>query len=232
MDFLNKALAQISELFRSMTPSARITAALLLTAIIISLVYLFQYQSSTGDEFLLGGREFSAAEIAAAEAAFAKESLSKSQIIGNKIKIPRGEKAAYLAAMGSNNALPADFGTSLTSAAASENPFMSSKSLDIRLQAAKQKELSLIISRMKGVEVATVTFDEVDKPGFPRRKEKTAMVALKTTPGNELSAEQVRSIRNTVSAAYAGLDRNHVTVTDMSGTRSYAGTGPDGAGST
>ena len=231
MDFLNKAIAQLSDLFRSMTPSARITAALLLTAIIVSLVYLFQYQTSTGDEFLLGGREFSAAEIAAAEAAFAKESLSRSEIVGNKIKIPRGEKAAYLAALGSNNALPADFGTSLTSAAAGENPFMSSKSLDIRLQAAKQRELSLIISRFSGVEIATVTFDEIDKPGFPRRKEKSAMVAVQTKAGQELSPDRVRAIRNTVAAAYAGLDRNQVTVTDMSGTRSFSGSGPDGLGS-
>ncbi|HTN74919.1 MAG TPA: flagellar M-ring protein FliF C-terminal domain-containing protein, partial [Pirellulaceae bacterium] len=230
MDFLNKALAQISDLFRSMTPGARITAALLLVAIVVSVFFLFQQQTSSGDEYLLGGREFSNAEIAQAEAAFAKESLAKSEVIGNKIKIPRGQKAAYLAALGSNNALPSDFGTALTNAAASENPFMSSKSLDIRLQAAKQKELSLIISRMRGVEVATVTFDEIDKPGFPRRKEKSAMVAVKPVLGAELSGEQIRAIRNTVAAAYAGLDRNNVTVTDMEGSRSYSGAGSDGLG--
>jgi flagellar M-ring protein FliF len=214
-----------------MTPGARITAGLLLAAIVVSLLYLFQFEGSTADELLLGGREFSSAEIALAEAAFAKANLAKSQIVGNKIKIPRGEKAAYLAALAESNALPEDFGTALTHAAAGENPFMSSKSLDLRVQAAKQKELSLIVSRMQGIEVATVTFDEVDKPGFPRRKEKSAMVAVQPSAGREVTPDQIRAIRNTVAGAYAGLDRGNVTVTDITTGRSYAGGAADGLGS-
>jgi flagellar M-ring protein FliF len=231
MDFLNKSLAQLSDLFRSMTPGARITAGLLLAAIVVSLVFLFRFEGSSADELLLGGREFSSAEIAMAEAAFAKANLAKSEIVGNKIKIPRGEKAGYLAALAENNALPEDFGTALTHAAASENPFMSSKSIDLRVQAAKQRELSLIVSRMQGIEVATVTFDEVDKPGFPRRKEKSAMVAVQPSAGREVTPEQIRAIRNTVAGAYAGLDRGNVTVTDIATGRAYAGGGTDGSGS-
>ena len=68
MDFLNKAYGQLTDLFRSMTPAARITAALLVCAIVISLMYLFRTNTSSADELLLGGREFSSAEIAAAEA--------------------------------------------------------------------------------------------------------------------------------------------------------------------
>jgi flagellar M-ring protein FliF len=230
MDFLNKAYGQLTDLFRSMTPAARITAALLVCAIVISLMYLFRTNTSSADELLLGGREFSSAEIAAAEAAFAQAKLAGSEIVGNKIRIPRGQKAAYLAALAENNALPEDFGTMMSSAVASENPFMSSKSLDLRVQAAKQRELALIISRMRGVATATVTFDEVDKPGFPRRKEMSAMVAVQPAPGEELTGDQVRSIRHTVAAAYAGLDRNNVTITDLSG-RSFPGLTADGLGS-
>lgn len=228
MDFLNKTLAQLSDLFRSMTPGARITAGLLFAAIVVSLFYLFRTQTTGADELLLGGREFSSAEIAAAEAAFAKADLAHSEIVGNKIKIPRGEKAAYLAALAESGALPEDFGTALTTAAGSENPFMSSRSLDLKVHTAKQRELSLIISRMQGIEIATVTYDEIDKPGFPRRKEKSAMVAVKPSIGSEVSSEQVRAIRNTVAGAYAGLDRNSVTVTDIGTGRSYAGVSPDG----
>ena len=56
MDFVNKAYAQLSELFRSMTPGTRIAAALLLGVIVVSLVYLFQYQGTSGDEYLLERR--------------------------------------------------------------------------------------------------------------------------------------------------------------------------------
>ena len=40
MDFLNKAIAQLSELFRSMTPGARITAGLLLAVVVISVAVI------------------------------------------------------------------------------------------------------------------------------------------------------------------------------------------------
>ena len=36
------------------------------------------------------------------------------------------------------------------------------------MQRAKQKELALVISRFHNVEVASVMFDEVEKPGFRR----------------------------------------------------------------
>ncbi len=44
MDFLNKALAQFSDLFRSMTPGGRITAGLLLVVAVVSVGYLFQHR--------------------------------------------------------------------------------------------------------------------------------------------------------------------------------------------
>ena len=42
MDFLNKSIAQVSELFRSMTPGARLTAGLLLAVVVVSMGYLFR----------------------------------------------------------------------------------------------------------------------------------------------------------------------------------------------
>ena len=65
MDFLNQASAQIADVFRSMSVGTRVVAALLLVAVVVSLVYLFQYQVSGGDEYLLGGRAFSASELTA-----------------------------------------------------------------------------------------------------------------------------------------------------------------------
>ena len=55
MDFLNKAFAQFSDLFRSMTPGGRITAGLLLVVAVVSVGYLFQHQVSGGDDYLFGG---------------------------------------------------------------------------------------------------------------------------------------------------------------------------------
>jgi len=145
MDFVNKAYAQLADLFRSLSVGARITTGLLLALVVISFVYLFQFQANSGDEFLLGGRPFTSSELTAIEAAFAKANLGKSEVIGNRIRIPRGKKELYLAALADNNALPADFYKYLDEATAAENPFASSKSLEIRRSNAKQKELALVI---------------------------------------------------------------------------------------
>ena len=228
MDFVNKAYAQAAELFRSLTPGTRIVAGLLLVAIVVSLLYLFQFQTTSGDEFLLGGRPFTGSEMTAIEAAFAKAGLGHSVIDGNHIRIPRGKKVEYLAAMADNNALPADFSKYLDEATAADNPFASTKSMEIKRWNAKQKDLALIISRMRGIESATVQFDEEIKSGLTRQKHKTAMVAVQTT-GGELDEDQVKAIRNVVGSAYAGLDRNDITITDMTSGLSFGGaTGPGG----
>src|SRR5437764_472600 len=227
MDFVNQAYSQLVELIRSMSAGTRIATGLLIALVVISLVYLFQYQVNGGDELLLGGRPFTQSEMTAIETAFAKAGLGKSQVTGSQIRIPRGKKELYLAALADGNALPADFYKYLDEAIKADNPFSSPKSLEMNRWNAKQKELALIIGRMSGIESATVLFDEETKRGLTQQKQKTAMVSVQTRSG-ELDEDQIKSIRNVVASAYAGLDRRHITITDLSG-RTYGGAvGPDG----
>ena len=67
---MNKALAQLTDLFRSMTPGARITAGLLLTVVVVSLAYLFNSGFSGPDTYLLGGKSFTDTEMAHIQVAF------------------------------------------------------------------------------------------------------------------------------------------------------------------
>lgn len=228
MDFINKAWTQIADVFKGLTPGTRIAAGLLAVGIVVGLFYLFQYQAAGGNEFLLGGRPFVGEELTKAEAAFAKAGLSQSEVVeGGRIRIPQGKKDLYLAALGESNALPADFYKYLDEAAASDNPFSSSKSLDFKRSNAKQKELALIISRMKGIASATVQYDEAVKGGPRGEKFKTAMVAIKPMAG-ELEDHQVKAIRNIVASAYAGLDKNSISITDTESGHTYGGVGADG----
>jgi flagellar M-ring protein FliF len=221
MDFITQAYAQLVELLRSMSPGTRLATALLLVVVVVSVAYLFQYNVAGGDEFLLGGRPFSASELTAIEAAFAKAGLGKSQIVGSTIRIPRGKKELYLAALADGNALPADFYKYLDDAVNKDSPWASKQSLDMRRWNAKQKEISLIIGKMKGIESATVQYDEETKRGLVQTKQKTAMVAVKTASG-QLEDHEVKAIRNVVASAYAGLDRHNITITDLDGT-TYGG---------
>src|SRR5258706_3187676 len=225
MDFINKAWTQIADVFKSLTPGTRIAVGLLAAGIVGELFYLFQYQSSSSNEYLLGGRPFVAEELTKAEAAFAKAGLSKSEVAeGGRIRIPQGKKDQYLAALAESNALPADFYKYLDEAAASDNPFSSSKSLEFKRSNAKQKELALIISRIPGITLATVQYDETTKGGPRGDKSRTAMVAVKPLAG-ELDSDQVKAIRNIVATAYAGLDKNSISITDTESGHTYGGGG-------
>ena len=227
MDFVNKAFTQIADLLKQMTPGTRVVAALLFVGVVVSLFYLLQYEGFAGNEYLLNGRPFTPSELTAIEAAFAKAKLGKSIVEGSRIRIPKGKKELYLAALADSNALPADFFKYLDEATAADNPFVSSRSMEMKHRNAKQKELALIISRMRGIQTATVQFDEVEKDGFRRQKQKTAMVAVQTIDGS-LDENQIKAIRNVVSSSYAGLDRRNITITDMTGGLSYAAVGEDG----
>lgn len=228
MDFINKAWTQIVDVFKGLTPGTRIAAGLLAGAIVVGLFYLFQYKVTGGNEFLLGGRPFVGEELTKAEAAFAKASLSQSEVVeGGRIRIPRGKKDLYLAALAESNALPADFFKYLDEAAASDNPFASRDSLAFKRSNAKQKELALIISRMRGIATATVQYDEVVKGGPRGEKSRTAMVAVKPLAG-ELDDNQIKSIRSIVASAYAGLDKSSISITDTESGHTYGGMGPNG----
>lgn len=227
MDFLSQAYVQAAELLRSMSGPTRLATGLLLVAVVVSLAYLFQFQGTGGDEFLLGGRAFTQSELTAIEAAFAKASLGQSHVVGSQIRIPRGKKDLYMAALADGNALPADFYKYFDEAIAAHNAFENSRSMEMRRWNAKQKELSLIIGRMSGIESATVQYDEETKRGLVPTKQKTAMVAIQSRSG-QLEEDQVKAIRNVVASAYAGLDRRHITITDLSGATYGGAIGPDG----
>ncbi len=224
MDFLAKTYRQAADLFLSMPPASRIISVLLVIVIVVSVGYLvtYTYQGGSGS-YLFGGHEFSERDLQYMEAAFAKAGLKRWKRVGNRLRIPRGQEHAYVAALADGNALPRDFNSIFDEMMAKSNPFESPKSRDMRARLLKQKYLSLVVSNLPGVEDATVQFDEITTGGFARRKEKTAMVAIRGKGSQRLSPELVESVRYTVASAIAGLEADSVTVTDLVLGRAYPG---------
>lgn len=229
MDFLNKAFAQLSDLFRSMTPGARILAGLLLAVIVVSLGYLFNHQVTGGDVHLMGGRSFSANELPAMEAAFDKAGLKAYTIDGNQIRVPRGQQSAYMGALAENGAMPADFHTFLDKAV-DNSPFEDKHQRDEKLKNAKQKELALIIRSMSGIENAAVHYDSKKKGGLKLSETLTASVTVKPRGSLTLERNRIQMIRHLVAASYAGLSPESVTVVDMNGRTYPAGSAEDSIG--
>jgi flagellar M-ring protein FliF len=232
MDFLNKAFAQLADLFRSMTPAARITTGLLLLLVVVSLGYLFTYRVSGPDCDLMNGEPIPASYLPKMEAAFAKASLSQYEVRGAHILVPQGQKAAYMAALADADALPPNFGDALAKALKEGSVYENSKRREDRMKIARQRELAQIISYMNGVESASVLYDTEVTGGLNRRTVTTASVAVKPLGSEGLDPSKVSAIRHLVAGAIAGLKPENVTVADLGGTNViYHGGDSDGGGS-
>jgi flagellar M-ring protein FliF len=220
MDFLNQAYAQITDLFRSMTPGARLTAGLLLMVVVVSLGYLFTHETSPSGD-LMHGVPLSASLLPSMEAAFGKAKLTGYKIDGTRILVPHGQEAVYMAALADANALPSDFTTVMDDESNKGSFFETEKDREQRRKSAKEKKLGLFISVMSGIEQATVVFDTDTKWGLNREKIITASVAVKPRGTEQLDADKVSKIRRYVAGAIAGLKPESVTVSDRNGTTWY-----------
>jgi len=228
MDIFNRSLAQLGELFRTITIGARITAGLLFVLVAVSLVYLFRYQTSSPDLYLMNGERFSANELAAMEAAFASGNLSSYEIDGNRVRVPRGQKALYMAALADKKAVPSGFLRYLDEAVNAQGSFLEDRhQREERIKVAKQKELSQIISGMSGIESASVMWDAETMPGLVPETAKTALASVKPAGSVHLDEAQAANIRHLVAAAVAGLKYENVKVLDESNGRTFHG-GADG----
>lgn len=169
MDFLNQAIAQIGDLFRSMTPSARLTAGLLLAVVVISVGYLFQYPTAGPDDYLFGGAFIPDGQLNQIEAAIAQANLNGHRREGNRILVPVGQRAEYIAAVADANALPPNFHNFLENALSQGGPWESGEATRERLKIARQQMLGEIIRHMPWVEDAVVLYDEQQPRGSTLR---------------------------------------------------------------
>jgi flagellar M-ring protein FliF len=215
MDFLNQAIAQVSDLFRSMTPGARITAGLLLAVVVISVGYLFQYQTAGPDEFLFGGAYLPDGQLTQVEAAIAKAGLNDARREGNRILVPRGLKADYLAAVVDGGALPPNFHTYLESALSAGGPWESNETTKIRLKIARQQMLGEIIRHMDWVEDAVVLYDEQQPRGLRRTGLVTASINVKPVLGESVDPRRASILQKLVAHSVVGMRTEDVIVTSL-----------------
>lgn len=222
MDFLNQAIAQIRELFVSMTPAARVTAMLLIGVIGVSLGFLVQQQGAGPDDYLFNGEFLPPADAQRVEAAIAKAGLNGWERVGNRFKVPRGQKAAYLAAVAEDGALPLNF-HQLLEDALDLGPFVDARTRGERLKAAREQQLSMIVRSMHGIENAQVMYEISPPRGLAKEGFASATVSVQPKPGEPLAPEQVKRIRNAVAGAIANLHPEEVQVINLAGDNGWEG---------
>ena len=178
MEFLNQAVAQVRELFGSMTLASRVTTSLLVAVVAISLVYLVNYQVAGSDEYLMGGEMFSSGQLSRMQAALGEAGLNY-DMDGARIKIPRGRGHEYMAALGKAGALPVvPFGTYMQNALDQGGAFETKQQKSERIKLAREQELAAIIQKMEGVEEAAVLYSISEQRGLNPKTTATALVSI------------------------------------------------------
>lgn len=223
MGFLNQTFEQIRDLFASMTPAARITSALLLGVIVCSMGFLFQGYNDASEEPLFGGAMLQPAETNRIETALGQAGLDVLPPQQGRIMVPRGQKAAYLAAIANAGALPANF-HNLLEESLDTGMFESGKMRDQRWKAARERQLSMMISEMEGIEDAKVLYD-IREPRAFGKEEITATVSVMPAPGAILDPSRMKLIREAVAKSIAGLRAESVMVVDRSNGSQFGGVG-------
>ena len=231
MDFLSRAYSQLQHLYRSMTPGSRLTTGLLAAVVLLSFGYLFTHQGSSPEADLMPGVPLSAAQLPIMEAALAKANLKGYEIRGTSILVPRGQEAAYMAALADANALPTQCGDALRGAINATGWCEDHRLRDQRTKVALQEDLAKAIGEMPGIVHASVFYDVDNKPGFNKEKVITAIAFVKPAGAGQLSESQVSAIRQAVGGgAIAGLKPENVTISDLNGGRTWYANAEDSGG--
>ncbi|HEX6961988.1 MAG TPA: hypothetical protein VF175_08990, partial [Lacipirellula sp.] len=199
------------------------TAALLLGVIVVSLGYLFQGYTGASEEYLFNGELLPPREADYVEAAIAKAGLKVLPRQAGRIVVPRGQKSEYLAAVADAGALPKDFDRILDDSL-NTGMLESAETRRARAKAAKEQQLSMMISAMNGIDEAKVLYDERKPVAFEKPKV-TATVSVLPEPGETLEAHQVKMIRAAVAGAISNLDAANVAILDLSTGSDLAGAG-------
>jgi flagellar M-ring protein FliF len=224
MDFLNKSLAQVSELFRSMTPGARITSGLLLAVVVVSLGYLFKQGAAGPDAFLFGGQALSDAELIRIEGALGQGSLIWARE-GNRIRVPIGQQAAAVAAIADADALPKSSSTILENAVNQSGAFASNAEKKERYKIGVQQTLQEIVREMDWVEDAVVLYDEHQPRGLSLSKQVTASVSVRPALGESLDPVRAKTLQKLIAHAVVGLKPEDVAVINLGGGGAFGSEG-------
>lgn len=228
VESLSNSYARLSRQFGEFSAGARLSI-LLLVLLVIASGWLLIPRGTSSDEYLFGGRDFSNQELAAMEQAFANAGLDGSQIVGNRMRVPAGEKTRYLAAL-KGVFEPKTLHSDVDAVLATKDWWGSSELRQLRLKNAVEKDLSRTIAMMPGIEEAKISIDEITPRGFQQSTERTALAAVKPIGSMALAGQTAESIRDVVSARYAGLRRDAVTVIDLNTGTIISSASPQGAG--
>ena len=215
MDFFNQTADQVRGLFASMTPGARVTAALLLAVVVVSIGFLFQQVSAGPDEYLFGGDPIGRGRLPRMEAAMSAAGIDYSTE-GTRIRVSRTNKNAAIAAIAAAGELPPEFHALMDDAIDGGSLFDFRDTKLQRVRAAREKQVSDVLSAYPWIDRANVIHTVTEQSGLNRRRHATAAVSIMPAVGEWLTPHRLRNVKDFVSKAF-DVPVDDIAVTNLGG---------------
>ncbi|GAA5510688.1 beta-cystathionase [Novipirellula caenicola] len=214
MNLFTQSAEQIRETFKAMPMQSRMITLLLVAAIAIGLGFLVRGSGTTNHEVLFGGRVLGEQELDSVELAFSAAGLNDWEREGRRIRIPKAERAAYLAALQESATLPISLRSNVQAAIESNSAFDSSEQRNSREMHAKEQDLGSKIAAFNDVKWASVEYDRGERFGLSRSRPQSASVVVAPEGTDPLPRQRIQMIKDLIRGSFAGMTSDDVVVID------------------
>ncbi|MCC9600079.1 hypothetical protein LOC67_05860 [Stieleria sp. JC731] len=185
---------------------------------------LIPMRQSASEEYpLLGGRQFSRAQLDELDIAFSAAGLNGYHRRDGRIWVAPERRQEFLAVAKQANALPVDLTEPESESPTGFELFLSESQRKSQQQSQKTRELGTKLCAFPDIAWASVDYDQKVLGGLNQETIQSASVVI--IPSNEkpLSPNRIDMIRQCVAGAFAGMTVEQVTVTDTTASESYNG---------
>ncbi len=220
MEFLRRHWLQARALFDQLTPSQKWLMLALIVCLGLSGLLILAYVPSTD---LIPITSFAGKNQAEVVARLEAENIDVTAKAG-QIYVPANKRFEAISILQSSELLTEDTSVAFDDLIKNHSPWMSDEQNKQAYMLALRKTLSMIASKMKGVEHADVFIAKPDDIGFGTTYVKpTASVNVKMARRKPLDKHMAQAIAGLVAGAIAELEPADVTVIDSSYGRQFSG---------
>ncbi|MBA3312035.1 MAG: hypothetical protein M3552_07745 [Planctomycetota bacterium] len=222
MDAFTRTWQQIAGLFRTMSPSRRLTLVAV-PVVLFAAFGVLMWQGGTSSYVPLSwGKIFSNDELRSAEQTLIEAGLDDFRTQGQRILVPASAVERYNAALLVEGNLPSNSMSEFEKQFEKPSVFASREQLQTLKDIALRNELRSVLRAVPDIEDASVTWARPEARRWPDRGGKvTATVSLRPRRGRALEAGVVRSIRHAVASMVPDLAPEGVTIFDQNTATAY-----------
>ncbi|MGL6196846.1 MAG: hypothetical protein ACRC2T_18695 [Thermoguttaceae bacterium] len=212
MEFINKQLFQIRELFFGMTPGNRITIGLLTAVFLASIFFLFRGWTKNDPTVipLYGGRYFSQSDQKTISDALAAAQLEEYDWKRGQLLVPSNQKSKYMAAIAEAKAIT-DTGDAFSQTVGNLGVYSSQAIINEQVKDATQRELKKVLEDFSWIDKASVIIGKYKNKDLTLYENKvfpTASVTIRPFGTMPMTEEQASQVSALVAGALGIQDAN------------------------